>query len=95
MECRDFWFSRHAIGRMFDRGLPPRVVRSVIRSGEVITEYPDDTPFPSCLILGEHQGRAIHVVVAREPESGLCHVVTVYQPDPAVWTDDFKARRHS
>ena len=35
-------------------------------SGEVISEYPDDVPFPSCLILGFVGTRPIHVVTARD-----------------------------
>ena len=39
-------------------------VRHVLQTGEVIEEYPDDTPFPSYLILGFVGDRPFHVVVA-------------------------------
>lgn len=78
---------------MFDRGITPEVVERVIGEGEVIASYPEDTPFPSTLLLGFDEGLPVHVVVARDPTARLCHVVTTYRPDPQVWADDFKTRR--
>ena len=56
-------------------------------------EYPEDRPFPSCLMLGYPMGRPIHVVAALDPDTGTCHVITAYEPDPAIWQPDFRARR--
>jgi len=63
--------------------------------GGIIASYPDDTPFPSMVVLGFDEGRPVHVVVARDGGTALCHIVTVYRPDPDVWGDDFKTRRES
>ena len=93
MDCNGIRFSRYAIERMFERAIPPNVVASVIANGETVESYPDDTPYPSLLLLGFQDGQPVHVVVAREPDSGLCHVITVYRPDPDVWNEDFKTRR--
>jgi hypothetical protein len=93
VDCSGFRFSRHAIERMFHRGIPPNAVERVAGDGEVIGAYPDDVPFPSMLVLGFDGGQPVHVVVARDPGSGLCHIVTVYRPDPELWGDDFKTRR--
>jgi hypothetical protein len=95
LECREIWFSRHAIERMFERGISPEVIRGVVESGEAIALYGDDKPHPSALLLGFLENRAIHVVVARDPDSYRCHVVTVYVPTPELWGDDFKTRRRS
>lgn len=65
----------------------------VVAVGEVIADYPDDQPYPSCLLLGFADSTPIHVVVARNPVDGECVVVTVYVPDTDLWTDDFKTRR--
>ena len=54
----------HAVQRMFERKITVEEVRYALEAGEVIEEYSDDTPYPSCLILGCHRGRAIHVVAA-------------------------------
>lgn len=65
----------------------------VIDHGEVIAEYPDDQPYPSFLLLDYVSGTPIHVVVARDPAKGRCFVVTAYNPDPVLWSDDFRTRR--
>jgi hypothetical protein len=86
-------FRIHAIQRMFEREINPEDVRSVVESGETIQEYPDDTPYPSRLVLGWKLQRPIHVVVADNEADNEKIIVTVYQPDPAQWTDDFKRRK--
>jgi len=78
---------------MFHRGIPPEAVERIAAAGEVIASYPDDAPFPSALVLGFDDGRPVHVVVARDAGTALCHIVTVYRPDPELWGDDFKTRR--
>jgi hypothetical protein len=78
---------------MFHRGIPPDVVERIVGDGEVIASYPDDTPYPSMLVLGFDDGQPIHVVVARDAGTGHCHIVTVYRPDPEMWGDAFKTRR--
>ncbi|MCA3748322.1 MAG: DUF4258 domain-containing protein [Rubrobacter sp.] len=93
MDCRGVRFSRHAIERMFERAIPPEAVRKLIETGEIIAAYPDDKPYPSMLLLGYHQERPVHAVVAREEDSGLCFVVTVYEPNPEFWSADFRRRR--
>lgn len=95
VECRLIRFSRHAIERMFSREIPPDIVSQIVLGGEVVADYPDDSPHPSVLLLGFQEGRPVHVVVAHDEISGVCHVVTVYRPDPELWTADFKSRRTS
>jgi len=94
MECATLRFTGHALRRMFERELGRDEVVAVVRRGEVITRYPDDRPFPSQLLLGLVDDRPVHVVVARDPDSGVCFVVTAYRPDPTVWMSDFKTRRN-
>ena len=93
MDCRQIFFRGHAVRRMFERGVAKDDVVAVITSGEVIIEYPDDKPYPSFLVLGWRAGEALHVVVAEDRPSQACYVITVYVPDPAVWSADFKRRR--
>jgi hypothetical protein len=95
MDCGEVKFTGHAIQRMFERSINVDDVLFVIGSGEVIAEYPEDTPFPSYLILGFIKSRPIHVVVAKDNQGKFCHIITAYPPDPAQWTADFKARRSS
>lgn len=78
---------------MFERGLTETSILQVIRQGEIIASYPNDTPYPSYLLLGFSGVLPIHAVVARAEDTGRCIVVTVYVPDPHRWSPDFKTRR--
>ena len=93
MNCKEIYFSGHALRRIFERAIPSEVVVWVARHGGVICEYPDDLPHPSVLLLGFVEGRAIHVVLAQDKTTGICFVITAYEPDPLLWTDDYERRR--
>jgi hypothetical protein len=86
-------FRVHAVQRMFERQISVEDVRDVLETGETIESYPADTPYPSRLVLGWRQGRPIHVVVADNVQENELIVITVYEPDPALWEPDFKRRR--
>jgi len=78
---------------MFQRSIPPDEALECIHSGETIARYPDDSPYPSALLLGFLRDLPLHVLVARDSETGNCYVVTVYRPDPELWGSDFRTRR--
>lgn len=86
-------FRVHAIQRMFQRRIGDEDVRHVLMTGEVIEEYPNDTPYPSRLVLGWRGARPLHVVVADNPDSQETIVITVYEPDPEQWEPDFRRRK--
>lgn len=75
------------------RGISIHEVRRVLGTGEVIEQYPGDTPYPSRLMLGWNNGRPLHVVAADNPAARETIVITVYEPDPAKWHPDWKTRR--
>ncbi len=85
-------FSGHALRRMFERKISKDDVLEVIRSGEVIEDYPDDLPYPSCLLLGLVQERPLHVTIAVDRPHKTCYVITAYPPDPDLW-EDFRKRK--
>jgi hypothetical protein len=93
MNCHNIIFSRHAIQQMFLRRISRRDVQAVVAYGEVIEENPDDTPFPSYLLLDFVEGRPIHVVFSYDESRETGYVVTAYIPDPKLWTNDFRTRR--
>lgn len=65
---------------------------NVILNGEIIRQYEDDEPFPSCLILGMSvHGRYLHVVVASDNIN--LHIITAYYPSLEEWESDFKTRK--
>ncbi|MCD4823898.1 MAG: DUF4258 domain-containing protein [Phycisphaerae bacterium] len=93
MNCKHVLFSGHAIRRMFQRGLSKDDVLAVTRKGEIIANYSDDIPYPSCLILGIVRNLPVHVVLALDEPRQTGIVVTAYVPDLKLWADDFKTRR--
>ena len=69
-------------------------ILAALDSGEIIEEYADDVPYPSCLVLGHTQtGRALHVVCAPVTEETRLIIITAYQPDPSRWEPDFRRRK--
>ena len=85
-------FRVHAIQRMFQHRISEEDVRRVVESGETIRDYPDDTPYPSRLMLGWLESRPVHVVAAEDAESGKTFIITAYEPDPELWDSDFRRR---
>lgn len=85
-------FRAHAIKRMFQRHLNEKDVRFVLEKGETIESYPDDTPYPSRLVLGWLGNRPLHVVVADNTADDQTIVITVYEPRQDKWVRDFKRR---
>ena len=84
-------FTRHALdemkhdeyGRIFESE-----VSECIKNGQIIKAYPEDTPYPSFLIYGRTaSNRPIHLVCAYNCDEDKAIIVTVYEPDPALWID--------
>ncbi len=88
-------FRSHSVQRMFQRGINTEDVLHVLATGDVIEDYPDDTPYASRLLLGWRGVRPIHVVAADNVDGRETIVVTVYEPDLALWEDDFRRRRNT
>ena len=69
-------------------------VLEALTTGEIIEQYPDDQPYPSCLVLGRTlTDRPVHIVCAPVSAEKRLIVITTYQPDPDRWEADFKQRR--
>ena len=82
----------HALERMFQRKIQSSEVRAVLENGETIEDYPMNTPYPSRLILGWSSNRPIHVVADYAAEAYEWIVITVYLPDPTLWSDGYRWR---
>ena len=64
-----------------------------VRCGMIIEDYPDDKPYPSCLIFGNTKlAEPVHSVWAYDDGGGIAVIITVYRPDPRRWID-WKKRR--
>lgn len=81
----------HASVRMLQRGITLADVLTVINTGERIESSPEVKPFGKRLMLGVVAGRPLHVACANAPD-GTVHVFTVYEPNPALWADNFRRR---
>ena len=88
-----FIFRLHAIRRMFERKISEADVQKVVQKGEVIENYPEDTPYPSQLMLGWCESRPLHVVIAENKADKEVIIVTVYEPSLDFWEADFKRRK--
>jgi hypothetical protein len=61
--------------------------------GEVIEDYPDDWPYPSCLIYGDTvDGQPVHSVWAYNSDNQWAVLITVYRPSPKRWIN-WRTRR--
>ena len=78
---------------MFERKIDVSEILEILETGETIARYDRDRPYPSRLVLGCSGDRPLHVVAADDPESDITIVITVYHPDPDMWTPDFRKRR--
>ncbi len=84
----------HAAKRLEQRGILLSDVMTCIMNGEIIEQYPDDYPYPSCLILGFTLGnKVLHVVIGHH-ETEL-FLITAYFPSTDKWEDDFKTRKEN
>ena len=86
-------FRVHALRRMFERNISVEDVRHILKTGSVIETYPNDKPYPSCLMLGFIKTRPIHVVAANNEQEKEMIVITVYEPTSDQWENNFKRRR--
>jgi len=84
--------TKHARQRLAERGISIDDVQNAIRTGEIIKQYEDDKPFPSCLLLGQaEKDTKIHVVVSID--NGFLYIITAYHPDENEWESDLKTRK--
>lgn len=82
----------HAAERFRQRGIKNKDIRYAVQNGEIIEQYPEDYPYPSCLLLGfTVKSRPLHVVMSDEGTAS--RIITAYFPDTDKWEADFKTRK--
>lgn len=88
----EFEFSQQAVDQSIVRRISVRELREAMVRAEVIEDYPDDKYGPSCLVFGTTAaGRPLHIQCSY-PSRPLLKIITLYEPDPALWID-FRERR--
>jgi hypothetical protein len=86
-------FRLHALARMAQRGFHPDEIRVSIHTAIPVEQYPQDQPYPSCLLLLWMGQRPVHIVAANNDDDGETIIITVYEPDSLKWDDGYTRRR--
>jgi hypothetical protein len=91
------YYSGHARNEMevdeFGEIKDEEVVEAVLR-GKIIEIYPEDKPYPSCLIYGRtSENRALHVVCAYSNDDNTTIIITAYQPHPDRWINFIRRKK--
>lgn len=90
----ELFYRVHATQRMFQRHISEAEVIEVLREGLIIEYYEQDLPFPSMLLNARTSaGRNVHLLVAMDLGARRLYIITVYDPDPAKWSDGFSRRK--
>jgi hypothetical protein len=94
IESYSIAYRLHASERLFERGISSEEAEFILTTGEIIERYDDDQPLPSVLINGyTTKMRPLHVVVAINEQEKQLIVITVYEPNPIKWLNNFSRRR--
>lgn len=84
-------WTQHFMQRIIQRGISLSNVEYALTNCEIIESYPDDYPYPSCLVLGICiDGQPIHIVCGIGPD--FLYLITAYYPDRNKWSQDLRTR---
>ena len=87
-------WTNHAISRLFQRNIMQKDVQNALLNGEIIEEYKDDYPYPSCLVYGiSVNNKILHIVCGFNGEE--LWIITAYYPNRDEWNEDMKTRKES
>lgn len=85
-------WSQRCTERMQERDISIKDVKNCIAYGEIIEDYPDDFPTPSCLIFGYTiNNKVMHVVVGKDER--YIWIITAYYPSTDRFNSDLKTKR--
>ena len=87
-------WSTHCVERMHERDITFDDVEACIMSSEIIEDYPNDFPHPSCLVFGyDSRNKVLHIVVGSD--NTKLYIVTAYYPSTDKFEADLKTRKES
>lgn len=91
-ERKNINLTLHSLDRFRERGIHISDIQNVLLYGEIIEQYPDDYPFPSCLELGlSIENKPLHVCCG--VGDNKIWIITAYYPDNSKWESDNKTRK--
>lgn len=88
-------WQKHALQRMLERSVTRSEVKTAIQNGKIIEEYPEDYPYPSCLVAYINETKPLHVVFSVDNEAKLLYIITAYEPDTKHFKADLITRRQN
>ena len=80
--------TNHLLNRIRQRHIQIEDIKNAILNGKIIEQYPNDYPFPSCLIFSEN----MHIVCSIG--EGYLYIITAYRPSPEKWIDGKKRKEN-
>ena len=85
-------WTNHVMIKLLQRNISQIDIERAILNGEIIEEYENDYPYPSCLIYGINiRGEVLHIVCGSNGKE--LWIITAYYPDNIEWKEDFKTRK--
>lgn len=92
MERSNIRLTLHVLERCRQRKIGFEDIRNVLIHGEIIEQYPNDYPYPSCLELGlSISGKYLHVCCGIG--NNKLWLITAYYPSEGEWNCDMKTRK--
>lgn len=92
IENNSILWTTHCLQRMGERDIKRADVKNCISNGEIIEQYPDDFPNPSCLVFGMTlANKVLHVVAGTDGK--YLYIITAYYPTEDKFESDLKTRR--
>ena len=85
-------WTNHVVVRLFQRNITQADIEKVLLEGEIIEEYENDYPYPSCLVYGINLNNEVLHIVCGANETELW-IITAYYPDNIKWENDLKTRK--
>ena len=89
----NYEWRKHTLVWLAERNIPQKTVLEVILQGEVIEQYIEDRPFPSCLMFKMIGNKPFHVVISLDFQHQKASIITAYIPTLDKFEPDFKTRR--
>jgi hypothetical protein len=94
VRAKRYRLTKHAIIVRLERGITFLEIERALLNGEIIERYPDAQPYPSCLVLGWlASGDPLHIVCSKGEVEPALRIVTLYEPEDALWESDYKTRK--
>lgn len=73
-------WTNHVVVRLIQRNITQKDIETAILNGEIIEEYENDYPYPSCLVYGVNlENEVLHIVCGLNEFE--IWIITAYYPD--------------